>query len=144
MDDRVHEEAGARVRAIGQRYTRGRHDLVEALLEAGRPVSIPELLELRPGLAQSSAYRNLSVLEQADVVHRVLGADEFARYELTEVLTEHHHHLVCTSCGQVTDYRIPAGVERSVTRAIAEIAADTGFKAEGHRLDLVGTCRACA
>ena len=49
-------------------------------------------------------YRNLVVLEQAGVVRRVTSTDDFARYELAEDLTEHHHHLICSSCGTVDDF----------------------------------------
>ena len=39
-------------------------------------------------LAQSSAYRNLVVLEQAGAVNRIVTADDFARFELAQDLTE--------------------------------------------------------
>lgn len=61
---------------------------------ADHPLSIPELLHATGDVAQSSAYRNLSVLERAGVVAKVVTNDEWARYELTEDLTGHHHHLV--------------------------------------------------
>ena len=73
-----------------------------------------------------------------------MGADDFARYELVEDLTEHHHHLVCVECGGVSDFTVPTRYERSVERAIAEVAAETGFRARAHRLDLVGVCADCS
>ncbi|MGI8792503.1 MAG: Fur family transcriptional regulator [Acidimicrobiales bacterium] len=143
LNDELRQETSARLRATGQRATTGRVDLVAILAAAERPLTIPDILDQRDGLAQSSVYRNLSVLEQAHVVRRVIGGDEFTRYELAEDLTEHHHHLVCTSCGTVTDFTIPGSLERSVDEAVAVIAAGTGFKATGHRLDLLGLCEAC-
>ena len=53
-----------RLRLVDQRYTSGRRRLVGALMDAPRPVTIPELIDGQPGLRQSSAYRNLHVLEQ--------------------------------------------------------------------------------
>jgi Fe2+ or Zn2+ uptake regulation protein len=35
-------------------------------------------------------------------------------------------------------------VERTVAKAISEVASTTGFSPEHHRLDLIGTCSACA
>ena len=67
-----------------------------------------------PGLAQSSAYRNLAVLERAGVVHRIVTSDEFARYELAEDLTHHHHHLICSTCGGVTDFEVSDAVEHEL------------------------------
>ena len=72
---------------IGQRFTSGRRAIVESLTHAQRPLSIPEILEHTTGLAQSSAYRNLTVLENAGVVVRVITTDEWARFELSEDIT---------------------------------------------------------
>jgi Fur family transcriptional regulator, ferric uptake regulator len=128
---------------VGQRYTRNRRVLVEALESADRPLTITETLELRR-LPQSSAYRNLAVLEQAKVVHRVTGSDEFARYELAEELTDHHHHhLICTSCGAVIDFTVPPPLERTLEAAMVDVASDTMFRPERHRLDFIGTCQTC-
>jgi Fe2+ or Zn2+ uptake regulation protein len=142
--DDVRATVAARLRAVGQRLTTSRESLLEALVTAPRPLTIPEILDERPGLAQSSVYRNLVVLEEAGVVHRVVGADDFARWELAEHLTEHHHHLICASCGRVEDVPASAGLERSVAAAAAAITRSTGFRTQRHRLDLVGLCATCA
>jgi Fe2+ or Zn2+ uptake regulation protein len=138
----VHDVVEVRLRAVGQRYTAKRRALVETLRRKGNPVPIPELADPRRGLPQSSVYRNLAVLEQAGAVHRVV-TEEFARYELAEDLTEHHHHLVCRSCGTVEDFTVPTTFERQVTRAIDDVTRRTGFAPLSHRLDLIGTCRNC-
>ena len=127
-----------------QRLTAAREQLVDILATTDRPLTIPEILDGRPGLAQSSVYRNLVVLEQVGVVHRVVTHDEFARYELAEDLTGHHHHLVCSNCGRVEDLPASESIERSVAAAVAEAARKVGFRTEHHRLDLVGTCADCA
>lgn len=140
----LHAVAAERLAALGQRYTASRRSIVEALQKADRPVTIPQLLKLRRGLVQSSAYRNLAVLEQASIVHRIITTDEFARYELAEDLTEHHHHLICSSCGTVDDFVVPDDVEMSVEKALRKIAKRQGFTAAAHRLDVIGLCARCA
>jgi Fur family transcriptional regulator, ferric uptake regulator len=144
MSTDLHAIATARLRADGQRYTSRRRALVDLLAEIDQPLTIPQLLELRRDMAQSSVYRNLAVLERAHVVHRIVTADEFARYELAEDLTEHHHHLICKSCGDVTDFTVPEAVEQDLEAALAKVAKRTGFQVTDHRLDLVGTCPRCA
>src|SRR5439155_20359577 len=52
--------ATARLRSAGQRYTNQRRRLIELLADAGRPVSIPDILAGGSGLKQSSVYRNLA------------------------------------------------------------------------------------
>jgi Fur family transcriptional regulator, ferric uptake regulator len=140
----VHHTVADRLRADGQRYTGGRRTLVDVLLATDRPLTIAEVLARVDGLAQSSAYRNLAVLERAGAVHRVVGSDEFARFELAEGLAPHHHHLICSSCGQIVDFALDPDVETALETALARIARDDGFSVESHRLDLLGVCGACA
>lgn len=143
MEEELHATVAARLRAVGQRYTTGRRALVEAIGQAAGPVTTAQLVAERKGLPQSTTYRNLAVLEQAGVVHRVLSGDEFARFELSEELAGHHHHLVCVSCGAVEDFTPPARVERTIANVIGQLTTATGFRAESHRLDLLGTCGDC-
>lgn len=130
--------------ANGQRLTRTRELIVDVLAATDRPLTIPEILAERRGLAQSSVYRNLVVLEQAGVVHRVVTRDDFARYELAEDLTGHHHHLVCSSCGRVEDLPASPALEKSVAGAVDQAARRARFRTQYHRLDLVGLCADCA
>ena len=139
----LHATALARLRADGQRYTTNRRSVVEELERADRPLSIPELLDAVDDLAQSSAYRTLSVLERAGVVRRLVTHDEFARYELAEDLTEHHHHLICSHCGTIQDFTVPDSLEAELDRHLRRIASRQGFAGASHRLDLVGTCARC-
>jgi Fur family transcriptional regulator, ferric uptake regulator len=134
-----------RLRRANQRLTPNREALLEVLAQTGNgPLTIPEILAARPELAVSSVYRNLVVLEQADVVHRVVARGDHAYYELVEELTEHHHHVVCSSCGAVEDVPATASIEQSVRDVARQVARRTGFKTERHRLDLFGLCERCA
>ncbi len=139
----LHDTAAARLRQSDQRYTANRKAIVDALTEADRPLTLPELLAACRGLPQSSAYRNLGLLEEAGVVRRVVSGGEHARYELAEDLTEHHHHLICTTCGTVEDFTLPAQVEATVEKALHRAAQRRAFTGAHHQLDLVGTCARC-
>jgi len=90
----------------------------------------------------STTYRNLAMLTQAGVVHRFSEGD-CARFELAQDLTEHHHHLVCLSCGQVDDFTLPDAAEMAVTAALQLAASSCGYHLEGHRLDAHGLCASC-
>lgn len=144
MGSDLHAVVAERLGQVGQRYTAIRRAVVEVLATARRPLTIPEILGSGVGLAQSSVYRTLAVLEEAGVVHRVPGPGGFTRHELGEDLTEHHHHAVCLSCGGVEDVAASSRLERTVSEAVAEAAATTGFQSQGHRLDLVGVCARCS
>lgn len=140
--DALYKEVAARLLAAGQRFTANRRTIVDALVNGDRPLSIPEILQAT-SLAQSSLYRNLTVLEAAGVVTRVITTDEWGRFELSEELTGHHHHLVCSQCGAVTDVTIPDDVESDLDRALSKLASRAGFELSHHRLDLVGLCSSC-
>lgn len=127
---------------MAQRYTSNRRGLVDALVGSGRPLT-PAELAAGGDKALSSLYRNLGVLEDAGVLRRVASTDGQARYELAEELTEHHHHLVCRSCGRVEDVDASPRLESAMTRVMEQIAAASGFRPEEHRLDVVGLCADC-
>ena len=140
----VDASIASRLRASGQRLTPKRRALVEVMTNARHPLTIADIIAADADLALSSAYRNLAVLEQAGVIRRIASDEDFARYELAEDLTEHHHHLMCESCGLVEDFEVPARLERSVDAELAEISERRGFRVRSHRLDVVGLCPRCA
>jgi len=142
--DAVHDTVTRLLVAQSQRLTPTRRHIVDILAAASGPLTMPEILAAQRGLAQSSVYRNLIVLEEAGAVHRMLTRDGLARYELAEDITEHHHHLVCSTCGRVEDLPATPALERSVANAIEEAARRAGFRTQHHRLDLVGVCSRCA
>lgn len=139
----LHTVVAARLRGDGQRYTTNRRVIVDLLLAADRPMSIPQMLAERSDLAQSSVYRNLVVLEEGGVVRRIVTNDEFARYELAEDLTGHHHHLICSRCGAVDDFTVSPALEAEIEKVLSRVAKKHRFSIDGHRLDLIGACADC-
>lgn len=128
---------------MDQRYTASRRALIQALLEAGRPLTITEILAGSGGMPQSSAYRNLTVLCDAGVARRLPGVDDLGRFELAEDLAGHHHHVLCASCGTVVDFAASARLERALAEASRLVATETGYEVTGHRLDFDGRCPGC-
>jgi Fe2+ or Zn2+ uptake regulation protein len=145
VDDDIRERIRTRLAGAEQRVTRGRVALLDVLVAADRPLTIPEIGELAPGLAVSSIYRNLTGLEEIGVVRRIVTTGEFAHYELAEDLTDHHHHhLVCSNCGAVEDFETSTSLETAVRDLARKVGRKTGFRADQHLLDLVGLCGNCA
>jgi Fur family ferric uptake transcriptional regulator len=138
------DEIAERLARVDQRYTPLRRAVVETLERAGRPLTMPEILDANPGLSQSSAYRNVTVLVDVSVVCRVAGADDHGRFELAEELSgHHHHHLVCERCGKVVDVHAAPRLERALAEAADAAADEHGFVVNEHRFDLVGVCADC-
>jgi Fur family transcriptional regulator, ferric uptake regulator len=139
----LHELVEVCLKRVDQRYTPGRRAIVEFLVSSGHPVSISDIAAELPDVPRSSAYRHLVDLQAAGVIRRIAASDEFARFELAEDLTEHHHHLLCTSCGRVIDVTPTPAFERSVDRVVAELAAQQAFQPTSHALDIIGICSRC-
>jgi Fe2+ or Zn2+ uptake regulation protein len=140
----LHDTVAARLQQGDSRYTRHRRALIDVLTNARQPMTIAEILAVATELPQSSVYRNLALFEETGLVQRLVGAGDFARFELAEDLLGHHHHLVCSACGTMLDVELPADLEREIERALATLARRKRFQVHGHRLDLMGMCRECA
>ncbi len=140
----LHEAVAARLAHHDGRYTGSRRDLIDVLDRAGQPLTVDEIVARAPRQRPSSVYRNLALFEAQGVVRRMAGVGEFARFELTEALVGHHHHLACRMCGAMTDVHLPPDVERQVDRALNRLARAEGFRLDSHVLDALGICRGCA
>lgn len=140
----LHRTVRERLSDHGQRYTNGRQELVESLVAAQGPVTLPNLLLARRTLPQSSAYRNLLVMEQAGVVRRLIHNTGHAHYELAEDLTTHHHHLICESCGAISDIELGNQVENALDKAFDKATSAAGFSARHHSIDIYGDCVDCS
>jgi Fe2+ or Zn2+ uptake regulation protein len=143
-DGDLHDLVEVLLRRADQRYTPGRRAMVELLASLGRPASISDIAARLPEVPRSSAYRHLVDLQGAGVVRRIAAKDEFARFELAEDLTEHHHHLLCTHCGKVIDVTPTQAFERTVSKMVQELAAQQAFHAASHAVDVIGRCSECA
>ena len=140
----LHDAVRELLSGVGNLYTSNLRAMVDTLAGDG-PLTLPELLDRRQELAQSSAYRGLGVLIDVGAVRRIIHDSDHARYELDERLTgHHHHHLVCTACGVVVDVELPMEIERVLDESLDAIAQSEGFVLDGHDLDIRGRCLHCA
>ena len=139
----AHVDAAVLMKQAAQRYTSVRRDIVEVMSKSTTPLTIGDLLAKLPTVPQSSLYRNLAVLEQAGVAVRVKTSGDTGRYELSERLAGHHHHLVCSRCGSMKDIVVPSSVEKRLDESLQALAKSEGYVMQHHRLDVVGVCKKC-
>jgi Fur family transcriptional regulator, ferric uptake regulator len=138
--DRATLSAGDRLAAAGERVTRQRLLVANALAADGRQLTAEQLYErLRrqePGIGRATVFRTLETLVEAGVARR-LELDGHV-YAYVACLPEHHHHLACTRCGRVEE------IDEAYIKPIAErLAADLGFEIDDARLDFYGRCATC-
>ena len=142
-DAQIDEKVDSLLRNAGQRYSPVRRRLVRVLREAGKPLTNNQIIASDKSLVQSSVYRNLTVLEEVGAVTRIATNHEFARFELAEHITEHHHHIICNSCGDIADFSLPTNIEKTLDLSLRKAAKETSFDIDNHRLDVLGTCTSC-
>jgi Fur family transcriptional regulator, ferric uptake regulator len=122
----------------GIRATAQRLAVVRAVDEANGAFTVQELHDraraFEPRLGLATTYRTLELLREHGGVHPLLGD----RAAYVRCRPDHHHHLVCTSCGGVEETELCAAPPAS------ELQRRHGFRADGHELDIYGTCRRCA
>ena len=90
----------------------------------------------RLGVGRATVFRTLDTLEEIGAIERLdlpTGEHAYVACELA-----HHHHIVCSNCGRTVEID-DAGL-RPVVR---EVARQTGFRVDEHRLELFGLCPAC-
>ena len=137
------EEIDRRLAKAGQRRTKGRKAVIQAMENISAPLSVTELQTKVGALVPlSSLYRIISDLVQARVLIKLEFAEGFARFELDEGLAKHHHHLVCTECGSVADLDLTE-FEAVLDGNNKSIKRRTGFRVDNHRLDFFGVCSIC-
>jgi Fe2+ or Zn2+ uptake regulation protein len=140
----VHELVEVRLRQGQLRYTPGRRTIVEVLYRGSRPMSISEIERESPKLPRSSAYRHLVDLQGVGAVRNITATGDFTLFELSEDLTEHHHHLLCVRCGAIQDVTPTEAFEREIATTVKQYARRTGFSPLSHSLDVIGHCARCS
>jgi len=89
-------------------------------------------------VGRASVYRILELLTELRLVQRIDVGQGVARYERQTPDGEHHHHLVCDSCGTIAPFS-----DRSLERAIERVSRSVSFAVDDHDVVLHGCCSAC-
>src|SRR6188474_1735354 len=138
--DRISLAAADRLTAAGERVTRQRLLIANALAAAGRQLTADQLYRsLRrrePAIGRATVFRTLETLVDAGVARR-LELDGHV-YAYVACLPAHHHHIACTRCGRVEEID-----EAYVTPIARRLAREMGFELDDERLDLYGRCATC-
>ncbi len=85
----------------------------------------------------TTVYRHLQALAESGEVD-VLRTDDGEAVYRRCAGEDHHHHLVCRSCGATVEVTGPA-----VEAWAAALAKEHGFTDVSHTLEVFGTCSAC-
>ena len=125
----------------GYRLTAAREIIAETLIESGGHCSADELAEMvresSPGIGRMTVYRTLELFCRLGLVRPFYPGTGAAHYALME--SGHHHHLICSSCGQIIEVE-DCGLEQITQQRIGE---RFDFEVQGHLLEFYGLCGHC-
>lgn len=129
----------AELRGVGLRVTQARTTLLhalEALPHTDAEGLRRSLLSSHPRLSIQSVHNVLADLTNAGLVRRIEPAGSPARYERR--VADNHHHVVCTSCGQIGDVDCVVGHAPCLTPS-----DEAGFFITSAEITFWGLCAPC-
>ena len=128
--------------AAGHRASAPRDEVIAAIDSLGCSVTARELSEVLrergSGVGLASIYRALELLERLGLIKRFDVGEGVARYEPAHPSGEHHHHVVCDTCGKVEPFE-----DGALERAITRLSEKVRFEVAAHDVTLHGRCPAC-
>ncbi len=123
------------------KYSRQRELILETLRRAETHPTAEEIYTLvkseLPSISLGTVYRNLNLLVELRTIRKLVTAGNTSvRYDGRN---DEHCHLVCTSCGTITD------MDLSLFSPIDDaLKAERNFTVTEHTIVLKGICAACS
>lgn len=136
------EEFKSLLKKNGEKFTIQREVILETLYNSDEhltPEALHQLIqkqhpELKTGIA--TIYRTLSRLEDSAMVTSLSFGAQGKKYELGA--KDHHDHMICTSCGTITEF-----VDEEIEKRQELIANQFGFQITDHSMQIYGICQNC-
>ena len=94
------------------------------------------LLKKDKKVGLTSIYRSLDLFESMGMVFKIISGSS-VKYKLCE-LEEHHHHIICRSCGNVVELDFC-----DISDWSKKVTESTGYQVVDHQLNFFGYCKSC-
>ena len=122
----------------GRRYriTHPRRRVIASIAEKDTNFTAEELHAELNGVGRATVYRTIKLLVEQGLLCKISLPDGSPRYMLT--MSGHHHHLVCVSCGLVSEFH-----ESEIEQLLSEWEASGKGTVVGHRIEVYVVCTAC-
>jgi Fur family ferric uptake transcriptional regulator len=129
------------LRDAGLKATQPRLTIIRFLFHEHGPFTPDEIFHKvgADDMDLTTVYRTTTSLEKAGMISRCEFGDGLARYEFRgeSDLMEHHHHVICRECKNVTTLEIC--LDDSWKKALIKM----GYTNPSHALEFFGTCKSC-
>jgi Fur family ferric uptake transcriptional regulator len=122
------------------RLSHPRFLIFQELSAAEHPFSPQELyqclLKKQRKIGLTSIYRSLDLFESLGMVFKIVNGST-VKYKLCE-LEDHHHHIVCKTCGNVVELNFC-----DISDWSKKVTESTGYQVIDHQLNFYGYCKEC-
>ncbi len=140
--EKLLEEFKTLLKKNGEKFTIQREIILETLYNSDEhltPEALHQLIQkkhpdLKTGIA--TIYRTLSRLEDSEMVTSLSFGAQGKKYELGA--KDHHDHMICTECGNITEF-----VDEAIESRQHKIAEEFGFQMHDHSMQIYGICKNC-
>jgi Fur family transcriptional regulator, ferric uptake regulator len=138
-----------RVRSHCVRWTGPRDEVFNVLVRTPQHLTAKDIFAIlrktSPDIGLTTVYRTLELLDRAGLVRRVSTQSGEVRFEYRRGdQSDHHHHLICTACCKIVNYRDFENEELELVRRTEErLARKHGFLIRDHNIEFLGLCTDC-
>lgn len=125
------------LRAHGYSLTTARTRVFSTLLDSHNPLKRGEIVARTSEINRSSVYRTLELFNDIGITTTTIRG--WTPYiELAEPFQAHHHHIICTNCGDTVSIK-----NDELEKLVGNIATRHNFSLSHHHIELSGTCSTC-
>jgi Fur family ferric uptake transcriptional regulator len=114
--------------------------IYQELSHTKKPLSPQELyqslVKKQKKIGLTSIYRSLELFESLGIVFKIVNGSS-VKYKLCE-LEEHHHHIICKTCGSVVELNFC-----DISDWSKKVTESTGYQVIDHQLNFYGFCKNC-
>jgi Fur family ferric uptake transcriptional regulator len=116
--------------------------VLKAFSSSGEHLTIDEIYDrarkIDSKIGYTTVWRTLKLLDSCGLAASRKFHDGLIRYECTDE-SDHHDHLICTSCGAVEEF-----VNPQIEEIQKRVAKTHNFSMTAHRMELYGLCSSCS
>ena len=125
---------------VSLRATPARIALMDLLETSDKPLDVQTMIDYLENkdlnTDPATVFRIVNMFTEKGLTKQIQLQEGKFRYELTD--KEDHHHLVCTSCGDIQDMS-----DCNIDVLENHIEKKKNFRVSSHSLEFFGTCEKC-
>ncbi|MCL2354844.1 MAG: transcriptional repressor [Oscillospiraceae bacterium] len=121
-------------------YSKQREEVLEVLKNSYQHPTAEEVYQTlklnKRTSSRSTVYRNLGLLEEENIIKRILIPDGPDRYDYFK---KPHNHVICKNCGKIADFEY----DFRAIQIIDAIKEDTEMESSMDNITIEATCNDC-